>query len=678
MTRARGTYVGALSVLATLLVANATHAGRVVLTRAQLEAAAVTRLSDALQLLDAWAPQSNDGYTWMPTPRASSLPRSTHWTVLLNGHRLDVSVFDATHLEMVPVAIAEVDSIVFDDGTDRSAIGAAWESADARIEIHAARAQPGWTVGATAMAGNEVGDPGPYRYTDLATPNVDAIGADASVWFARGARDWFMSLSGGMLQQPFTDPAMRERTVDAVTSLRPGATPPEASSPTSWFYNPNWPAVLRMSASARAGVHAGGGWHEAMVSVADARRYFHYSEPFGSEVPTDHRLVLGSVAGSLEMGARTRVGYRALASEKELTDQDDALAFDYDWTATTTEGAIDVTHDGARTQIAAFAALERRTAETGDTLTDDSDTFVRAGARVSRAFGRGSHAGVEVASTSDQSDHAWSAAARLHWVVRPADTVRVRVAVRERLFAENNDLWLWSQRGYTLLERQGESYSIDGPIDRSRVVSADANWTSRGVLGGVELHAGVRRFDDAYVETHDFANDTATCAFDVNTRVVTGQNGNVAVFGARLFHALGDHSGGDFSWNYMEEFGSDVAFGNLWQTVPRHQLRYTLWARPRSTWAFWARIRHFSPTLWTDYTDVDGATCLADGVEVTYHARVDGATFVDAMVQHGMWRNRLWVDVIARNLFDADVKYHPLGASLDMTLFVQARFQWSD
>ena len=92
----------------------------------------------------------------------------------------------------------------------------------------------------------------------------------------------------------------------------------------------------------------------------------------------------------------------------------------------------------------------------------------------------------------------------------------------------------------------------------------------------------------------------------------------------------------------------------------------------------WARVSHYSPTLWTDYAGVDGVTCDVDGVWVTYHSRVDGATFLDAMVQHGMWRQRLWVDVVARNVFDADVHYHPAGASFDLTLLVQARLRWSD
>ncbi len=473
------------------------------------------------------------------------------------------------------------------------------------------------------------------------------------------------------MQHPYTDPAMREQTSDALSTLRPGATEPSSSG----FYDPAWPAVLRLSSSARVGIRAGGGWHEAIAAVADARRYFHYSEPFGSEVPTDQRMLLGGVTGSFATGARTRIDYRALASSEDLTDQEDALAFDYEWSTRRLEGGVDVTHDFGRTSAVAFANVENRSVETIDALTTKEDTFVRAGVRVERALGRSSSADLELATTSDGDNDANAAAARVHWVVRPADTVWVRVAVQERLFTENNDLWLWSERGYGLLARQGVSYSIDGPVTRTRVSSADAGWSSSGVLGGASLNVGWRRFDDAYVESRAFTYDAATCTFASPTRIVTGQSGNVGVVEARLYHALGDHSGGDFSWTYVEEFDSDPALGTTWQTVPRHRLRYTVWARPSPTWSLWARLCHYSATLWTDYAGVDGVAC---GDNATYHEQVGAATFVDAMVQHGMWRQRLWVDVIARNLFDADVRYHPAGASFDMTLILQARLRWSD
>jgi len=250
VTRRARTVVVLLAAFALGAWADVASSRRVTITRERFAAAGATRLSDAMTLLDAWAPESSDGYTWMPTPRALTQPRSTAWSVVLNGQPLDVTVFDAVHLELVPVSITEVDSIVFVDDVDHSSIGIAWTSASARIEIYAARAASGWTVAATTSAGNEIGDPGPYRYTALATPNVDAIGGDASLLIARGGDDWYASLSGAMMQSPYTDPAMRESTIDALATLKPGAVEPSASPPRSWIHDPTWPAVLRSSWSA--------------------------------------------------------------------------------------------------------------------------------------------------------------------------------------------------------------------------------------------------------------------------------------------------------------------------------------------------------------------------------------------------------------------------------------------
>jgi hypothetical protein len=516
-----------------LATAHPAVARRVVLTRAQLEAAAVTRLSDAMQLIDAWSPASNDGYTWMPTPRALTQPRATTWSVVLNGQLLDVTVFDGTHLELVPVSIAEVDSIVFVDEVDQAAAGAAWESSNARIEIHAAHATPGWTVGATASGGNPIGDPGPYRYTPLATPNVDAIGADASVWLARGDHNWYASVSGAMMQSPFTDPAMREQTTEALATLRPGASVPSSSPPVSWFWEPTYPAVLRVSSSVRAGIRAGGGWHEAIAAIADARRYFHYSEPFGSEVPTDQRMLLGGVTGSLAAGTRTRVGYRALASSVELTDQYHALAFDYEWTSRRLAGGVDLAHDFGRTSAGVFAGIENRSVETVDTLSIDDDTFVRAGVRVERGLGRSSGAELEVATTSDGDDGPPSLHASMGGAARRHAARAVRRSVRSR----KTTTWVVGGANGPLA---GRSYSVDGRRSRARVVDA-------GVV--VERHVlGV--WSDAFLD-----------AMLARPRR-TGQTGNGRRRGAPVSRAgtqSGAPSRGPTSWSSTP----DPAFGRL-------------------------------------------------------------------------------------------------------------------
>ncbi|HEU4365887.1 MAG TPA: hypothetical protein VFT13_10550 [Candidatus Krumholzibacteria bacterium] len=546
----------------TLLVslADESVAGRrVTVTREAIRALGATRLHDLIAVTEPWNPQSNDGYTVSPTPRALSLPRAAQWAVFLNGQRLDVTVFDAVHLEMVPVSLAEIDSVVF---CDESGPGTSWDSGRGRVEIFAARARGGWNAGGAVSAANESGDPGPWRYTDRTTPNVDGIGPDGSLWVSCGASRWYAALSASLAQHPYTDNAMRERTVTALRTYRPGATTP-ASDATAWFYDPTWPAVLRTSASLRAGVRAGSRWQEALVSVQDARRYFHYSEPFGRELPTDQRVTTFALSGRAGLAANLSLGYHASASESQLSDQDGVLAFDYDWETRRARGDVDLARAGRDSRVVLFAGIEERRAATTDSLSRDEDTFVRAGLTAERRLGARWRVGLDAAGTFSNGDAAASLGATANWTVRQADTLRARVRVAQRLFVEDDNLWLWSERGYDLLARNGVSYTIDGPVTNTTVSSADLGWTSRGMLGGVDVDLGVRRFDDAYVEQRAFAFDPTTCAFVSPTRVTTGRTGHVALVRTRLWHGLGSNSWADFSWTYHEEFNSDDAFGAL-------------------------------------------------------------------------------------------------------------------
>ena len=622
-----------------MMAAGGASAGRrITVTRASIAAIGATRLSDLFVFANAWSPATHDGYTVSPTPRALSLPRDTQWTILLNGQTVDVSTLDAMTLDAVPVTLAEIDSVVFRDAPTP---GVAWDSSRGRVEIFATRVTSGWRSGGATSAATWLGDVGPVRFASGSARGSDTVGPDASLWIARGAGRWYAGLSASVEQHPFVDPSMQ-----------------------------------RESASLRAGLRAAGAWHDVLLSATESPDYVHYSEPFGRGVGADQRSLVAGVSGGLERDSGLIARYRVSATENRLARADDDSIFANPWRWRRARAGADLERRGRRSRAGVFAGLEHREVTTADSLSRRDDTFVRAGAFLQRRAGRAWTFDADAAGTLSDGDGAASLGAGAAWVVRPADTLRVRVQVSQRLFAEDDNLELWSARGADFLDRGGVAYTIDGAVDRTTVSAADIGWTSCGVLGGVEVDLGLRRYDDAYVATHAFSLNPATGTFESPSAVVTGQSGHVAIVRSRLWHALGDHSWADFSWVYHEALDCDPALGTLWQTLPRHRLTYAIYAQPARAWRFHLRITHFSSTLWTDYAGADGATYdSGDGV-FTVRSRVNGATFLDAGFRVAAWRRRATLDVGARNLFDADVRYHPAGASQALTLYGQLALRW--
>ncbi|HEX5133394.1 MAG TPA: hypothetical protein VFX92_13035, partial [Candidatus Krumholzibacteria bacterium] len=466
------------------LTASGVSAGRrVTVTRATISASGVTRLSDLFALAGSWSPATNDGYTFSPTPRGLSLPRDTQWTILLNGQTLDVSTFDANPLDAVPVALAEIDSVVF---SDDAAPGAAWDSGRGRVEIFALRPVSGWRAGGAVGTARWVGDVGAIRFTPDAPRGSDTVGPDASFWAMRGSARGYVALSGNLEQHPFVDPSMRRRSM-----------------------------------SLRAGLRTTHSWHEAVATAMDAPDYIHYSEPFGRGVRADQRALLAGVSGGLQLNGAWRTRYRVAGSENRLSQSADDPVFADTWTTRRGRGGIDVERRVSRSRVGAFAALEHREVNTAGALMRNDDTFARTGAYWERRAGRAWILSADAAGTFAQGDGAATLGAGADWVVRAADTLRTRVRVSQRLFAEDDNLWLWSARGADLLANGGVAFSIDAPVTRTTVSSVDVGWTSTGVMGGLDVDLGLRRFDDAYVDQHTFALNPVACVFESPVNVVT-------------------------------------------------------------------------------------------------------------------------------------------------------------
>ncbi|HEX5131917.1 MAG TPA: hypothetical protein VFX92_05460, partial [Candidatus Krumholzibacteria bacterium] len=456
----------------------------------------------------------------------------------------------------------------------------------------------------------------------------------------RGSARGYVALSGNLEQHPFVDPSMRRRSM-----------------------------------SLRAGLRTSHSWHEAIATAMDAPDYIHYSEPFGRGVRADQRALLAGVSGGLQLNGAWRTRYRVAGSENRLSQSADDPVFADTWTTRRGRGGIDVERRVSRSRVGAFAALEHREVNTAGALTRNDDTFARTGAYWERRAGGAWILSADAAGTFAQGDGAATIGAGADWVVRTADTLRTRVRVSQRLFAEDDNLWLWSARGADLLANGGVAFSIDAPVTRTTVSSVDVGWTSTGVMGGLDVDLGLRRFDDAYVDQHTFALNPVACVFESPVNVVTGQTGHVAVVRTRLWHTLGNHSWGDFSWVYHESFNGDPALGTRWQTIPRNRLTYTIYARPSPAWGFHLRLAHISSTLWTDYAGVDGTVCDAGEGPFTVHSQLRGATTLDAGVQVTGFRHAT-LDVGARNLFNTPVRYHPAGALQALTVYAQFVLNW--
>ncbi|MCH8328027.1 MAG: Plug domain-containing protein, partial [Candidatus Marinimicrobia bacterium] len=186
----------------------ASQTGSTVITAEMIRQAGVTRLGDIFLLVPEWTMNSMDGYSWRVSPRGLSPFQIQSWLVFLDGHKMDLQFVDFNHLNLLPVVLEDIKSIEIISVPQLVEGEFAGHGA---IHIHTTKPPDRVSVTGVFLLGNETGDPGPYRFTEFASANVDRSAYDGAVSLSWRAESAY--LRGSLLVQhhPFTDVAVLRR-----------------------------------------------------------------------------------------------------------------------------------------------------------------------------------------------------------------------------------------------------------------------------------------------------------------------------------------------------------------------------------------------------------------------------------------------------------------------------------
>jgi hypothetical protein len=153
------------------------RSSRRVIDRRAIAAAGWHRLGDVVAALPPGSTASIDGFNHELRGSRLGFAATTQvqatWLVRLDGQVMPMQVGGLWILDLVPVAMTQVDSVVIDD-QPRLSEGRAVVLGT--IDLYTRRPARPASLVADYQHGDETGDPGPYRYTARSTPNIEKIG----------------------------------------------------------------------------------------------------------------------------------------------------------------------------------------------------------------------------------------------------------------------------------------------------------------------------------------------------------------------------------------------------------------------------------------------------------------------------------------------------------------------
>ncbi|MEA1981103.1 MAG: hypothetical protein U9N54_09040 [candidate division Zixibacteria bacterium] len=188
-------------------------AGNRIIDKKEIEASGITQLSEIFTLIPEWHTSSIDGVTWNVSPNGLEPYSYQRWKIILDDVLLDAEYWGTKPLDMIPINISQIDYI---EVINIPGIYSGEFIESGALHFHTIDNNKKTTLKIEGNLANEIGDPGPYRYTEHTSPNVDRLAENIGVVFDKRINNNSLSINFKNSVHFPTDPAVRQRNTDAI------------------------------------------------------------------------------------------------------------------------------------------------------------------------------------------------------------------------------------------------------------------------------------------------------------------------------------------------------------------------------------------------------------------------------------------------------------------------------
>jgi hypothetical protein len=613
-------------------MAGAQAVAPLVIHKAQIQAAGWGRVSDLVQGAAGW--QSSDVESFDATaspdglpPAGESAPGAPVWLVLVDGQPVPVNLFGAHQMDLLPVSIAQVDSVVVLSGP--VLLNGASSSRGA-IEIFTRAAPRGFSGEFTYEHGDETGDPGPFRYTPRASPNLEKIGpfGHAEVGFGTALWDLALGLHGASLNT----------TDSALFSRRQGRGPS---------------AMDALTPTARLRIRALGGEQEVLASRGGQRgELFIPNSQFEQSLRSVDTYV--GASGSIAASSRTSGGYTLASTTQRVKELPSALPFTVGHERRLVRGDASVTRHGAGPLdlTVGVAASQWRLVRADTTQSATSGRAYLRAALNSMASRTASlslslvHAPYIVASstTGTASTTALDGQLDLRQTLRPTTALRLSLA-RVHALSGASDAWI--DRILSDIPQQ----------PRSPVVSRGSLALEQRAFGlAFTLGASVSRASDWLLQDDGgIVPESQDTLIVLPNTAASRHDVTLAGFGARVQTPDAGRVRGYLEYDHSTPVAGDAAVRTAQESAPSDALRGQVAYVPFTDVQLGAGLALTSATTWSRFAGPDGEPAV-----------VPPLRRVNASAEKWFWHRRLHAAYVLENILNKPDRDHPFGAQWNL------------
>ncbi|MCX8009821.1 MAG: hypothetical protein N3A61_01585, partial [Ignavibacteria bacterium] len=250
------------------------------------------------------------------------------------------------------------------------------------------------------------------------------------------------------------------------------------------------------------------------------------------------------------------------------------------------------------------------------------------------------------------------------WLINNNQYLKGSISYSENPYIDEQNYSFWQNKN--IFHYNYENNNILSS-QKQKITTLDFEYTPANFSEfKLSLDAGYRFFSNFYIEDYRFFYIPAYENFAVEIIKPESNSGKVIYgkisLGIKIFNEI--TSAVDYL--YQKYVDGNDNFKNNWEVLPNHSLICTLLFEMSQSFSIQTSMRYTSSSNWINYHDIEG---ISYG---KYSSRLNPKTLIDVSIQKWMWRKRIWLNLVIRNLLKQKEIYHPIGADLGMRFFFQA------
>ncbi len=603
---------------------------KTIITNSDLKNSGVINMSDIFTLLNNWNSSTINGYSFTVSPNNLSHYQNQSVVVFIDGQEINLGEHDFINLNLIPLTIDQIDRVEVISFPQLSN-GVFTQSGT--INFITKKPTKGLSFNLFNSVGNEVGDPGPYVFTQERSPNVDKLGYLLSFNLNTRGENWYLRTFIKTEENYLTDPAIKDR-INSISSDNKSR---------------------MLAASAILNFNTLSGNHHLLFGYTENDDFVFYRER-GSEAPTNSILKHIGLNGTFNFTKNIDLNYFLKTSDNEIKNRSSSIGSKFYDRNKLFLSRFEGNYKSKNSSVVFGLTYENH--ET--TLLDVNNEFdlMTLYTSFNYLLTKSFNYVFDFSTTKQSGETLLNGTFKNFWNITTNNNVVFTLSFSQNLFLNNTiSPFQYNFRVFA-----------DSIISekKSNLFSSAVSYTY--ILNNhlrLNLIGDYRYFFNYTLEDYNYQFNLANKNIESNYNLRTNEFLKVASSSVEIEHTISEVIEHKLYYSYQTDFKGSYLFKEIWKSFPNHKLVYSINFNFNNSFGIWAKYYFQSETIWSQYQYLNFQS------DNKSSSKIKAYSTIDLSAQKWFWQKRVWLNLVFKDILNKRQYYHPIGAGFDMRFYLQ-------